>query len=41
LDKAGVVADPGVVDLAQGAPAFLPPARTRQWEREPKIRTLA
>ena len=41
LDKAGVVADPGVVDLAQGAPAFLPPARTRQWEREPKVRTLA
>jgi catalase len=41
LDKAGVVNDPGVVDLAGGAEAFLPPARTRQWDREPKVRILA
>ena len=41
LDKAGVVADAGVVDLAGSTEAFLPPARTRQWEREPKVRMLA
>jgi catalase len=41
LDKAGVVADPGIVDLASGAEAFLPPARTRQWAREPTVRMLA
>jgi catalase len=41
LDKAGVVADPGIVDLANGAEAFLSPARTRQWDREPKVRILA
>ncbi len=41
LDKAGVVADAGVVDLAGGPKAFLPPARTRQWDREPKVRLLA
>jgi catalase len=41
LAKAGVVADPGVVDLSGGAEAFLPPARTRQWKREPKVRMLA
>ena len=41
LDKAGVVADPGVVDLGAGAEAFLPPARTRQWDREPSVRMLA
>jgi catalase len=41
LDKARVVADAGVVDLADGPEAFLPPARTRQWDREPKVRTLA
>jgi catalase len=41
MDKAGVVADPGIVDLKKGAKAFLPPARTRQWEREPKVRMLA
>jgi catalase len=41
LDKAGVVADPGVVDLAAGAKTFLPPARTRQWAREPTVRMLA
>ena len=41
LDKANVVADAGVVDLSDGAKAFLPPARTRQWDREPSVRTLA
>jgi catalase len=41
LDKAGVRVDAGVVDLASGADAFLPPARTRQWDREPSVRMLA
>ncbi|KQW83067.1 catalase [Brevundimonas sp. Root1279] len=41
LDKAGVKPDAGVVDLAQGADAFVKPARTRQWDREPKVRILA
>ena len=41
LDKAGVAADPGIVDLDEGAEAFLTPARTRQWDREPKVRMLA
>jgi catalase len=41
LDKAGVVADQGVVDLGGGADAFIPPARTRQWDRERKVRMLA
>jgi len=41
LDKAGVAADAGIVDLGSGADAFLPPARTRQWDREPKVRALA
>ena len=40
LDRAGVQPDEGVIDLAQGAEAFLPPARTRQWDREPKVRIL-
>ncbi|HEY4587044.1 MAG TPA: catalase [Brevundimonas sp.] len=41
LDKAGVEADAGVVDLLNGADAFIKPAATRQWDREPKVRTLA
>ncbi|MBD7941962.1 catalase [Brevundimonas guildfordensis] len=41
LDKAGVEADAGVIDLSQGADAFIKPAATRQWDREPKVRTLA
>ncbi|MDQ3126252.1 MAG: catalase [Pseudomonadota bacterium] len=41
LDKAGVAPDAGVVDLAKGAAAWIKPARTRQWEREPKVRMLA
>jgi catalase len=41
LDKANVVPDAGVVDVSKGADAFLVPARTRQWAREPKVRILA
>ena len=41
LEKAGVEADAGVVDLSKGEKAFLTPAATRQWEREPKVRILA
>ena len=41
LDKAGVEADAGVVDLSADADAFLPVARTRQWDREAKVRMLA
>ena len=41
LDRAGVVADDGVVDLAAGTKVFLPAARTRQWNREPTVRMLA
>ena len=41
LEKAGVNPDEGVVDLTTSAQAFLDPARTRQWDREPKVRTLA
>ncbi len=41
LDKAGVQPDAAIVDLSAGAGAFIPPARTRQWDREPKVRILA
>jgi catalase len=41
LDKAGVQPDAGVVDLSRGAESFITPAATRQWDREPKVRTLA
>ena len=42
LDRAGVMPDPGVVALDEtAAQAFLPPARTRQWAREPGVRQLA
>jgi catalase len=41
LDKAGVKPDLGIVNLASGVNPFLPPARTRQWDREPKVRILA
>lgn len=37
LDKAGVIADGGAVDLA----AFARVAPKRHWDREPKVRTLA
>lgn len=41
LDKAGVEPDDGIVALGKTADAFLLPARTRQWSREPKVRMLA
>jgi len=41
LDKAGVEPDASVIDLSTEADAFLAPARTRQWDREPKVRMLA
>jgi catalase len=41
LDKAGVTPDAGIVALGKDAEAFLAPARTRQWAREPNVRTLA
>ncbi|RZJ42900.1 MAG: catalase HPII, partial [Brevundimonas sp.] len=41
LDKANVEADAGVIDLSDGADAWLIPARTRQWDREPNVRMLA
>ncbi|HEV7321789.1 MAG TPA: catalase [Ensifer sp.] len=41
LKKAGVIADSGVVELTPKVDDFLKAARTRQWEREPKVRTLA
>ncbi|WP_242078136.1 catalase [Brevundimonas diminuta] len=41
LDKAGVEPDAGVIDLSKDAKGFLAPARTRQWDREPKVRMLA
>jgi catalase len=39
LAAAGVAADPGVVGADQ-AGAFVEAAKTRQWSREPKLRTL-
>lgn len=41
LDKAGVEADAGVVDVSEDCEAWLQPAATRQWDREPKVRMLA
>jgi catalase len=38
LDKAGVIADEGVVPADKG---FVKAAATRYWDREPKVRTLA
>jgi catalase len=40
LRKAGVEADKGVID-AGDAKAFVAAARTRQWDREASVRTLA
>jgi catalase len=40
LDAAGVMPDAGVVD-ASDSKAFLKAAKTRQWERESKVRTPA
>jgi len=39
LHAAGVKTDPGVVD-AKNVAAFMKAAKTRQWDREPKLRTL-
>jgi len=41
LDKANVEADAGIVDVNAKVTAFLAPACTRQWDREPKVRMLA
>ena len=41
LDKAGVAPDAGVVDVSRKVAEFIKPARTRQWAREAKVRTLA
>ncbi|WP_306224523.1 catalase [Bosea beijingensis] len=41
LDKAGIETDDGVVTLGKQNEDFLASARTRQWAREPKVRTLA
>ncbi len=41
LDKANVQPDAGIVALGGGADGFIAPARTRQWAREPMVRTLA
>jgi len=42
LDKAGVAADAGVIDLSsKSAKAFTKAAATRQWDREDKVRILA
>lgn len=42
LDKAGVVPDAGVIDLAaDGSDAFIAPASTRQWAGEPDVRILS
>lgn len=40
LDKAGIAPDAGVVKLDNKAAPFVAPARTRQWDREPKVRLL-
>jgi catalase len=40
LRSAGVAADPGVCDVSD-AKSFLAAAMTRQWAREPSVRTLA
>ncbi|MFD0740193.1 catalase [Lysobacter koreensis] len=39
LKAGGIGKDPGVVDAGDGK-AFVKAAQTRQWEREPKLRTL-
>ncbi len=41
LDRAGVQPDAGVADLSGGAATWLKAAATRQWDREPKVRSLA
>lgn len=41
LDKAGVQPDAGIVALLKNAGSFVALASTRQWEREPTLRSLA
>ncbi|GGF89590.1 catalase [Azorhizobium oxalatiphilum] len=41
LDKAGVEPDAGIVELDKDADTFIAVARTRQWDRERKVRMLA
>ncbi len=40
LEKAGVMMDASIVDVASSMKAFLTHAATRQWDREPKVRTV-
>ena len=40
LQKAGIAPDAGVIDASKTG-AFITAAKTRQWAREPKVRTLA
>ena len=40
LQKSGVVADAGVIDASE-IDTFIAMAKTRQWEREPSVRTLS
>ena len=40
LEKAGVVADGGVLELGSDHGAFIDAAATRQWDREPTLRPL-
>ena len=41
LHKAGIVADSGVIEFDGELDDFLKAARTRQWDREAKVRSLA
>ncbi|MDB5533104.1 MAG: Catalase, partial [Hyphomicrobiales bacterium] len=41
LQKAGVEPDAGIADLSKAVAGFVKPASGRQWDREPKVRTLA
>jgi catalase len=41
LEKAGVAPDDAVIDLLSGNKDFIEQARTRCWDREPKVRILA
>jgi catalase len=41
LDAAGVVPDPSVIDITKSHEMWIEVARTRQWDREPKVRLLA
>ena len=40
LDKAGIVADASVTDVLEDMKRFLRTAKTRQWDREPKVRIV-